>query len=263
MRRHIDEVGMLALAGLVLLGAACAGDTNGQNFHAPGRAGSELGDSAPLAFVSRPPAEVQGNVVTLDVAVQGLSIVTADGDTSGRTGHLHVFVDRPPPPAGSAIPKEPGVVHTTDTRIAVAGLSVGRHRFSVVLGDGAHRRMGDAIAEAEVLVKGPSLEVWSPPIVGNGEAAVVNVKVDGLRLVPADGDRSGQSGHLHLFVDRPPTAAGAPIPREGGIIHTTDTAATLPTLAPGEHTVWVVAGDGTHVPLTPPVMAKTTFLVQG
>ncbi|MGI8808375.1 MAG: DUF4399 domain-containing protein [Acidimicrobiales bacterium] len=199
----------------------------------------------------------------MDLAVRGVDIVPADGDTSGRTGHLHVFVDRPSPPPGAAIAREPGIIHTTDTRVNVSGLGVGPHRLSVVLGDGAHRRMGDAIAEVEVRVQGPSVVVTAPATVASTELVPIDVKVEGLKLVAADGDRSGQSGHLHLFVDRPPTPAGQPIPKEDGIIHTTDTVVPLSGLAPGEHTVWVVAGDGLHVPLAPAAMAKTTFVVQG
>lgn len=145
----------------------------------------------------------------------------------------------------------------------MSGLSVGRHRFSVVLGDGAHRRLGNSIAEAEVDVQGPAVTMSAPATVANGEPALLQVKVDGLTVVAADGDRSGLSGHLHLFVDRPPTPAGQPIPREDGIIHTTDTTVPLSGLSPGEHTVWAVVGDGVHTALAPPVMAKTTFVVQG
>ena len=259
------RLAIVMAASLARMGAACAGDpsTPASSPAHNGAAARAEGDSAPLAFATRPPLVVQGNVVTLDLAVRGVSIVPADGDTSGRTGHLHVFVDRAAPEPGAAIPREPGIIHTTDTRVAVNGLSIGSHRFSVVLGDVAHRRMGDAIAEADVTVQGPSVMASAPAVVPNGEPVPVQVTVEGLRLVAADGDRSGQSGHLHLFVDRPPTPDGQPIPREDGIIHTTDTTVPLSGLALGEHTVWVVAGDGLHTPVSPSAMARTTFVVQG
>ena len=261
MRQH-KRSGILMAAVLAMAGAACSSDTS-PTTRPPDRAAAGLGDSAPLTFATRPPSAVQGNVVTLDLAVRGVRLVPADGDTSGGTGHLHVFVDRPAPPPGAAIPKETGIIHTTDTRVAIDGLSMGDHRFSVVLGDGAHRRIGDAIAEAAVTVQGPSVALSVPATVPNGEPVTVSVNVEGLDLVAADGDRSGHTGHLHLFVDRPPTPAGQPIPKEDGIIHSTDTAVRLSGLAPGEHTVWVVLGDGIHMPLTPPAMAKSTFVVQG
>ena len=78
----------------------------------------------------------------------------------------------------------------------------------------------------------------------------------------ADGDTSGTSGHFHLFIDRDPTGPRAPIPVAPGIIHTAETVVALPAFTtPGEHTVWVVAGDGTHVPLTPPVADRLTITV--
>ena len=67
----------------------------------------------------------------------------------------------------------------------------------------------------------------------------------------ADGDTSGRTEHVHVFVDREPTPAGRATPVEAGIIHSAETRIEVPNLVPGEHTLWVVAGDGTHSPLTP------------
>lgn len=216
----------------------------------------------PLAFATAPPTPVSGNVVQLDLAASGVGIVPADGDTSGRTGHYHVFIDRDPPPPGAPIPKEPGIVHSADSHVALPGLTTGTHHVSVVLGDGAHHRLGEALLQTDVVVRGPSLTATAPASVKAGDPVTVQMQVDGLRLTPADGDTSGQTGHLHLFVDRSPTPAGQPIPKEDGIIHTADTSVTLPAMAPGDHTVWVIAGNGAHVPLDPPVMARVTFTVQ-
>ena len=112
-------------------------------------------------------------------------------------------------------------------------------------------------------VQGPSVTATAPATVAAGDLVPVQVQVQGVALTPADGDASGRTGHLHLFVDRSPTPAGQPIPKEDGIIHTTETSVTLPPMAAGEHTVWVVVGNGAHVPLDPPVMAKVTFTVTG
>ena len=90
---------------------------------------------------------------------------------------------------------------------------------------------------------------------------MLTVKVEGVTLAKADGDTSGKTGHLHVFVDRDPTAAGQPIPKEAGVIHTTDTTISVPDLAPGEHTLWVVLGDGNHFPFAPAVLDKVTVTV--
>ena len=258
-------LGVLLAAGLGLALVGCGANSSdtASNSRPSDAAGPAFADSPPLRFASRTVEAVQGNTVTLDFAVGDVRLVAADGDTSGRTGHLHVFVDRPVPGPGVAIPKEPGIIHTTETRVVIDGLSVGPHRFSAVLGDGAHRRIGDAMVSAEVMVQGLSVAVSAPPTFAKGEPVSIEVNVEGVSLVAADGDRSGHTGHLHLFVDRPPTPAGQAIPKEDNIIHTTDRNVSLTGLAPGEHTVWVVLGDGVHMPLVPPVMAKTTFTVQG
>lgn len=207
-------------------------------------------------------ASVKGNVVTLAVEAKGVSIVKADGDTSGRTGHYHVFIDRDPVAPGTVIPREAGIVHTADAPITIVGLTLGTHRLSVVLGNGAHVRIGAAVAERTVTVEGPSVKASAPATVTSGQPVTISVKVEGLSLVKANGDTSGRSGHLHLFVDKQPTPPGQPIPSgDPTIIHTAETTVTLPNLAPGEHTIWVVAGDGTHKPLEPPVMDKVTLTV--
>src|SRR5207302_1802385 len=85
---------------------------------------------------------VHGNVVTLRVSTIGIRIVKADGDTSGRTGHYHVFIDRQPVAPGAVIPKAPGIIHTATAPIVITGLQTGTHQIFVVLGDGAHHRLG-------------------------------------------------------------------------------------------------------------------------
>ncbi len=261
MKRH-KKIGVL-LVGLAFAGAACSSDAPTATPPTAGEAARSIGDSAPLAFVTAPAPLVEGNVAVFDLRAQGVNIVAADGDTSGRSGHFHVFLDRTVPAPGAAIPKEPGILHTTDSRVTIEGLTIGSHRVSVVLGDGAHRRMGDALLERSFTVEGPSVTIAAPATVASGEVVPLEIKVEGLKLVAADGDRSGQTGHLHLFIDRPPTPTGQPIPREEGILHTTDTSVSLSGLNPGEHTVWVVVGDGFHQPFGHAVRAKTTFVVQG
>ena len=240
----------VALVALALVAAACSSDGSGKK-------------SAQTLRITSPAkgAAIKGNVVSLALGVGGISLVKADGDTSGRTGHLHVFVDRDPVAPGQVIPKEAGIVHSADNPVKLTGLSVGRHRLVVVLGDGAHRRIGSAVSETSVVVEGPSVDASAPATVPAGQPVVLTVKVEGATLAKADGDTSGRTGHLHVFVDRDPTPAGQPIPKEAGIIHTTDTTISVPDLAPGEHTLWVVLGDGNHVPFAPAVLDKVTVTV--
>lgn len=243
-----------AVAALALAG--CGDDDTATTGAASSRPSTSLSVASPAAG-----AVVKGNVVTLDLVATGVSIVKADGDTSGRTGHYHVFVDRDPVGAGAAIPKEAGIIHSTDDPIVIPGLAVGTHRLAVVYGDGAHVRIGTTVAETSVRVEGPSVDASGPGTSPVGQPVTITVKVEGFTLVKADGDTSGATGHVHVFVDREPTPAGQAIPVEAGIIHSAASTIEVPGLAPGEHVLWVVAGDGAHIPLASKVMDKLTVVV--
>jgi hypothetical protein len=248
----------VAAAALVAVLAACG--NSDESATAPASTAPATGPSVAIVTPASG-STVKGNVVTLDLEAKGVSIVKADGDTSGRSGHYHVFIDHDPVAPGMPVPKEAGIVHTTDDPVVLTGMTVGAHRFVVVLGDGAHTRIGTAQAEATLKVDGPALDATAPAASPSGQPVVVNVKVEGFSVVKADGDTSGRSGHLHVFVDRDPTPVGQAIPVEAGIIHSADTRIEVANLSPGEHTLWVVAGDGTHKPLDPRVMDKLTVTV--
>lgn len=255
-----------AIWAAVAAAAVLAGCAGVQRDDAPTDTSETTGvtDSSPAALRIASPAPgsvVKGNVVNLDFEGTGVAIVKADGDMSGGTGHYHVFVDRDPVAPGETIGREAGIVHTTDDPLVLSGLTVGSHRLVAVYGDGAHSRLGDAQAETTVDVQGPSVDATAPATAAAGQAVKVEVKVEGLPLVKADGDTSGRTGHLHVFIDRAPTPAGQAIPVEAGIIHSASPTIDVPGLAAGEHTLWVVAGDGAHVPLDPKVMDKLTVTV--
>jgi len=250
--------GRLLLAAALTLAAGC-GSTDQPT--APAATSAPASALAVQIVSPQPDSTVKGNVVELKLAPQGVQIVKADGDTSGKTGHFHVFIDRTPPPAGAGIPKEQGIVHSADNPIRLSGLTVGKHQLVVVLGDGAHQRLGTAQADTTVTVEGPAVQASAPAAVPNGKPAVVTLTAQGLDIVKANGDTSGKTGHFHLFVDRPASPVGQPIPVAADVIHTAATTVEVPGLAPGEHTVTVVAGDGLHVPLSPPVEAKVSFTV--
>ena len=234
----------------VLIAAGCGSSGSSR--------GITLRINAPSNFAS-----VAGNEVRLAMTASGITIVKPDGDTSGATGHYHVFIDGEPPAPGSTIPHAADIVHSEANPVVVSGLTPGWHRLVVVVGNGAHQRIGDAAAAVSVKVTGPSLQASVPATVASGQPAVVTVTVQGVLLGPANGDTSGATGHLHLFVDRAPTPPGRPIPKgDPKIIHSEKTTVPVPGLAPGAHYIWVVLGNGSHVPFDPPVETKVTFTVQ-
>jgi hypothetical protein len=216
--------------------------------------------------IADPPHDIGGNVVSMHATVTGIEIVKADGDTSGDSGHFHVFIDRDPLAVGETIPKEAGIVHTADNPIKVYGLSVGEHTLTVVVGDGTHKRFGEDLEESVTVdVKGPSVDGTAPATIKEGDDLTVALKGQGVEIVKADGERSSKSGHFHVLVDpaQPPQAGEViPAPEENKVIHTTEAAVTLAGLAKGEHIIWVVLGDGQHYAFDPPVMDKLTVTVQ-
>jgi hypothetical protein len=247
-------VSVLAVVGLFVAGAC--GDNKDP----------DAGPNPDAVVRLRGPATgtvVEGNVVTLRVSASGVKIVKADGDTSGMSAHYHVFIDRRPVAPGQVIPKARNVIHTATAPIVLTGLRPGHHQIYVVLGDGTHHRLGRSFAHTSVHMKGPSVQASAPATAKVGEPVTLTVKVDGVGLVAPNGDTSGKTGHLHVFIDRDPTPAGQSIPRgEANIIHTPSPKIDLPAFTtPGEHVVWVVLGDGNHVPFAPRVMDKATIVV--
>jgi hypothetical protein len=242
---------MIALA---LISMGCAGKQSGDH--------DDMEMSLAIGGV---PDSVDGNVVTIPVTVEGVEIVKANGDTSGDSGHFHVFVDKEPVAVGEAIPKERGVVHSADNPIKVWGLEPGSHEFTVVVGDGTHRRIHEGVEDSVTVdVKGPSVQGTAPATIKSGEDLVVELKAEGVEIVKAAGDTSADSGHFHVLVDpaKPPVAGEViPAPVEGKIIHTTESSATIEGLKKGEHILWVVLGDGTHKAFKPAVMDKLTVVV--
>ena len=247
---------IVMVASLALLGGACAQDDAPETEAEVEQVSLELGSV---------PDSVEGNVVSLPVEVEGIEIVAPDGDDSGDSGHFHVFIDRRPVEEGEIIPREAGVVHSADNPIQLYGLEPGEHEFTVVLGNGLHERILEPVSDSVTVdVEGPSVDGTAPATIEEGEDLTVELAAEGIEIVAADGDTSGDSGHFHVLVDpEEPPAAGEviPEPEEGKVYHTTEDSVTVPDLASGDHVIWVVIGDGTHEALDPPVMDRIAVTV--
>lgn len=160
------------LLTLVILLAACAGDDDpagqsavdqanetadqaGQREGDIDEAAGEAGDDSGVTMEVTE-ATVEGNTAVLTMEVSGIDIVPADGDTSGDTGHFHVFVNTPPVQEGVVIAQDTGVIHSAANPIRVPDLPPGEHTLIVVLGDGDHARILPGVeAEATVTISEP------------------------------------------------------------------------------------------------------------
>ncbi len=253
-----------AAAAVAFIAAACT-DGDSDKTVATDTTTTSAPAATPSVEITSPTSgtTTKGNTVSLALDITGLSVVKADGDTSGKTGHLHAFIDREPVAAGAAIAKEPGIVHAVDNPMVLTGLSKGTHKITVVLGDGAHTRIGNAQDSVTVTVDGPTIDATAPATAKAGTPVRIEFKVDGVQIVKADGDTSGATGHYHVFVDRPLPKAGDAIdkPADNSIIHTAEAFVEVANLTPGEHTFFVVVGNGNHTALAPLVADKVTVVV--
>lgn len=98
----------------------------------------------------------------------------------------------------------------------------------------------------------------------DGASVTFVIAAENIALAPA-GDATPGTGHLHLFVNQPVTAAGAAIPAGAeGIIHLgqAQTSHELTGLAPGEYTVVAVLGDLVHRTIDPQATDTVRFTVR-
>ena len=94
--------------------------------------------AGPKVEATAPASIAAGQPLSIDVVATGVTLVKADGDTSGKTGHLHAFVDKQPV-AGQPIPVgDPMIIHSATSPITVTGLTAGKHTILIVLGNGNH-----------------------------------------------------------------------------------------------------------------------------
>jgi hypothetical protein len=229
--------------------------------------------------VGHVPSTVKGDVVSIPVNVTGITIVKPNGDTSGKTGHFHVFVDRRAAGLGQTIPKGVrGIVHSEKSPVMVYGLTPGEHTFHIVLGNGAHVRI-DRRARATIHVKteGPAVQGSAPATITKGQDLVVKLQAWGVKIVDPGTESSPDEGHYHVLVDpaTPPQAgamiadsamAGAsPSPSASASASpaammpsatymTGSSSQTITGLTPGEHVIWVVLADKDHKAWSVPVM---------
>ncbi len=89
------------------------------------------------------------------------------------------------------------------------------------------------------------------------------LQAHGVEIVPA-GVEQPNSGHHHLFIDVPVTAAGEPVPAGPGIVHLggAQTEHTFEGLAAGEYRLIARLGDWQHVPIESVGADTVRFTIQ-
>lgn len=116
----------------------------------------------------------------------------------------------------------------------------------------------------------PAMRILSPQDGAEvvGPTVTFEVEVSGLTLVDAGTPLAEGEGHLHFFIDTPPDAVpeGQLIPLDSTTkyVHAGKAPYTSRalTLAPGEHTIWVVAANSGHLALRTPAPVKVSVKVR-
>lgn len=133
-------------------------------------------------------------------------------------------------------------------------------------GESADSAADSAPAIPAVTVTNPTVQILEPADGStiDGPSVTVTLSVTGLTIAMA-GDTTAGTGHHHLFLDRDVSPAGEPMPAEPGfIVHKGDGSSThtFESVAPGEHRLIAVVGDGLHIPLQPWVTDTVHFTVR-
>ena len=210
-------------------------------------------------------AQIAGNVVLLTAEAEGIEIAESNGNLAEGTGHFTVFIDRDPVATGETISAGPGVVSFADDTVAIPGLSIGKHKLTLVLADGSESRIGRSSSVVEVDVTGPSIDAMAPQNAPMAVGFTVETVATGVQIVdPARDAGQGGTGHLDLVIDpdEDPIGGSQPLPTDATHIHTTGTSTQVGGLGAGEHTVWVVLTDKNHVPVNPPVADRVIVTIR-
>lgn len=96
-------------------------------------------------------ATAAGKPFNLTLSSYGVTINDIASDTSGRTAHYNVLIDRAMPQAGVIPQPGSGLIDTTDSLVQIPPLTAGTHVIWVVLVNGAGRTLSP-LAAAEVIV---------------------------------------------------------------------------------------------------------------
>ncbi len=209
--------------------------------------------------------QIGGNVLVLKVEAEGIIVAEPDGDASGEIGHFHAFIDREPVAPGETISDDPAVVHFAANTFSIPGLAIGKHKITVVLGDGTEARMGRVSDEVEIEITGPAIDATAPATAPMATGFTVQTTATGVELVdPARDPGQGATGHLDFIIDpeQEPTADGRPVPEDASHLHTTGGSAQVTGLEEGDHVIWVVLTDKDHVPVSPMVADKLVVSIR-
>ncbi|MGH7501798.1 MAG: DUF4399 domain-containing protein [Longimicrobiales bacterium] len=124
----------------------------------------------------------------------------------------------------------------------------------------------DTQAETPEPPTSPRVVILEPADGAELDAGTVRIvmRAESIELAPAGEDRPN-TGHLHVFINQPATAAGAVIPAGvDGTVHLgqAQTSYELTAAAAGDYTVIVALGDFAHRTIDPQAMDTVRFRIR-
>lgn len=205
--------------------------------------------------------------------------VAPAGSDRTNSGHHHLLVDAPMPPADRPIPNDFNHLHfgagQTEAEI---DLTPGEHTLQLLLADKDHIPHSPPVASGVIKVRVSKGPEESPAASGaaqrrpspsgarvyfvqprNGSVVArkttIRFGLVGMGVAPAGFDKAN-TGHHHLLIDAKLRSLTERIPSDFEHLHfglgQTEAEVTLPL---GTHTLQLVLGDTDHVPHAPPVMS--------
>jgi hypothetical protein len=213
---------------------------------------------------------VAGPDVTISWSSEAIDVQDADGESVSGVGHYHVILlDGADAalslPAGQPIPQSDTMIHTTDTSHTFTSLAAGDYTAYVVVGDGQHSPLQPSV-QAVVRFHVINLTFIEPAHNASiwGKSANFRWVSEGVSIESADGLERPGVAHYHLVLVKRRNAklnleVGQPIPRSDTIVHITDREYRFEDLTPGPYTLFLVLGDGAHIPQDPPVATSIQF----
>jgi hypothetical protein len=243
LRRSPIELLLLVVLGVALAVAAVSAPTDRRDLII-----TSPGDGAQIA----------GNIVVVRAIADEPERPSFAGGEQPRWPRFFVFVDRDPVAPGTPIPTGRDVVGFAGRTVEIHGLSVGRHRFTVVKADRRRWRESDVQDETSVTITGPSVQVLGPRSTSSRDVTL-QLQAEGVPI-RRPGSRDG-GGHFAIFVDRRPTLVGDAVPAD--VPRTSERETVVRGLAPGVHTIWVLLVHQNDRPYRPRVADRIVVRVEG
>jgi hypothetical protein len=233
---------------------------------------------AEVYFIGLKDGDTISTKSTIHFGLRGMGVAPAGSDRT-NSGHHHLIVDAPTPPADVEIPNDFQHLHfgagQTETELT---LLPGEHTLQLVLGDKNHIPHNPPVMSERIKVKVVEQMPAAPQVASGGRRPspkdakvyfiypldgsyvgpnpVIRFGLLNMGVAPAGFDKPN-TGHHHLLVDADLPSLDQPIPNDFNHLHfgagQTEAKITLPL---GKHRLRLLLGDASHVPHDPPIYSE-------